>query len=136
VIQDGGCACHTGKYTCFHNPVLGNEAVSTRGASILQEEFDVILGRKLNPVKDSYTNYLFNKGVDKICKKVGEESAEVIIAAKNRCPEELRGEVADLFFHVMVLLAEQGMSLEDIYAEMERRRKKELNTKPSQRSAT
>lgn len=134
VVQDGGCACHTGEYTCFHNPVLGNDAVSGRGAAILQEEFDVIMGRKLNPVKDSYTNYLFNKGVDKICKKVGEESAEVIIAAKNRSPEELRGEVADLCFHVMVLLAEQGMTPDEIYAEMERRRQKELNTKPSQRS--
>lgn len=134
VVQEGGGACHTGEYSCFHNPVLNSAAVSRRGASILQEEFRVIEERKANPVKDSYTNYLFNKGVDKICKKVGEESAEVIIAAKNRNPEELRGEVADLFYHVMVLLSEQGMTPDEVFAEMERRRSKELNTKPSQRA--
>ncbi len=122
VRQDGN-ACHTGEYSCFHHPVLDNDAVSKRGASILQEEFDVILSRKENPKEGSYTNYLFDKGVDKICKKVGEESAEVIIAAKNRAPDELRYEVADLFYHVMVLLAEQGMTPEEIFAEMERRRK-------------
>ncbi len=123
VVQDGSGACHTGEYTCFHHPVLGNESVSRRGASVLQEEFAVILGRKASPQEGSYTNYLFDKGVDKICKKVGEEAAEVIIAAKNRAPEEVRYEVADLFYHVMVLLAEQGMTPEEIYAEMEKRRR-------------
>ncbi|MEL7609531.1 MAG: bifunctional phosphoribosyl-AMP cyclohydrolase/phosphoribosyl-ATP diphosphatase HisIE [Bacillota bacterium] len=122
-VEQTGVACHTGSYSCFSTPVLGNDTVSGRGASVLQEEFDVILRRKENPKEGSYTNYLFDKGIDKICKKVGEESAEVIIAAKNRSREEVRYEVADLFYHVMVLLAEQGMTPDEVFAEMERRRK-------------
>ena len=122
-VEQTGVACHTGSYSCFSTPVLGDDTVSRRGASVLQEEFDVILQRRNNPKEGSYTNYLFNKGIDKICKKVGEESAEVIIAAKNRAHEEVRYEVADLFYHVMVLLAEQGMTPDEVFAEMERRRK-------------
>ena len=122
-VEQTGVACHTGNYSCFFTPVLGDDTVSRRGASVFQEEFDVILQRKSSPKEGSYTNYLFDKGIDKICKKVGEESAEVIIAAKNRSHEEVRYEVADLFYHVMVLLAEQGMTPDEVFAEMERRRK-------------
>lgn len=122
-VDQTGNVCHTGNYSCFYTPVVENPGASHSGANILQEEFNVIMDRKRNPVEGSYTCYLFDKGIDKICKKVGEESAEVIIAAKNRAPEEVRYEVADLFYHVMVLLAEQGMTPDEIYAEMERRRK-------------
>jgi len=122
-IEQTGVACHTGNYSCFSTPLMQEQTASTAGAHVLQDEFNVIMDRKQNPKEGSYTNYLLDKGVDKICKKVGEEAAEVIIAAKNRAPEEVRYEVADLFYHVMVLLAEQGMTPEEIFAEIERRKK-------------
>ncbi len=91
-------------------------------AAILQEVYDVIVDRTVNPKEGSYTNYLFTKGLDKILKKVGEESAEVIIAAKNKSKEEIRYEVSDLMYHLLVLLVERGLTLEDIYGELKGRR--------------
>jgi len=121
-VEQTGNACHTGNYSCFFTPVMGDGKVAARGAAVLQEEFNVILDRKANPKEGSYTNYLFDKGIDKICKKVGEEAAEVIIAAKNREPKEVSYEAADLFFHIMVLLAEQGMTPDEVFARIEERR--------------
>jgi phosphoribosyl-ATP pyrophosphohydrolase len=89
---------------------------------ILDELYQVIIDRRENPKEGSYTNYLLDKGVDKICKKIGEEAAEVIIAAKNRQPAEVTYEAADLFYHLCVLLVEQDVSLEDVYAELRKRR--------------
>jgi phosphoribosyl-ATP pyrophosphohydrolase/phosphoribosyl-AMP cyclohydrolase len=89
---------------------------------IMDELYQVILDRRSNPKEGSYTNYLFEKGLDKICKKVGEESAEVIIAAKNQQPSELTYEVSDLIYHLCVLMVEQGVSLDDIYHELRKRR--------------
>ena len=89
---------------------------------IMDELYGVILDRKNNPQEGSYTNYLFNKGLDKICKKIGEESAEVIIAAKNRQPAEVTYEAGDLIYHLCVLLVEQGVSLDDVYEELRKRR--------------
>ncbi|MDN5277576.1 MAG: phosphoribosyl-AMP cyclohydrolase / phosphoribosyl-ATP pyrophosphohydrolase [Clostridiales bacterium] len=91
-------------------------------ASILQELYDVIVDRKLHPREGSYTCYLFEKGIDKILKKVGEESSEVIIAAKNRVKSEVVYEVSDLLYHLLVVLVEQGISLEEVYDELKRRR--------------
>ena len=79
--------------------------------------------RKAAPVEGSYTNYLFDKGVDKICKKVGEEAAEVIIGAKNNANDELRYEAADLLYHLIVLLVNQGLPIEDVFAELADRHK-------------
>jgi phosphoribosyl-ATP pyrophosphohydrolase len=90
--------------------------------SILDEVYDVIVDRKANPKEGSYTNYLFDKGVDKICKKIGEEAAEVIIAAKNQKGEEIRYEVSDLLYHVMVLMVQQGVTWDQIFTELENRR--------------
>lgn len=90
--------------------------------TILDELYAVISDRRSNPREGSYTNYLFDKGVDKICKKIGEESAEVIIAAKNRSRDEVTYEVADLLYHVSVLLVEQEVMLDDIYQELKKRR--------------
>ncbi len=90
--------------------------------TILDELYTVISDRRSNPREGSYTNYLFDKGVDKICKKIGEESAEVIIAAKNRSRDEVTYEVADLLYHVSVLLVEQEVTLDDIYQELKKRR--------------
>lgn len=90
--------------------------------TILDELYQVVLDRRENPKEGSYTNYLLEKGLDKICKKIGEESAEVIIAAKNRQPAEVTYEVADLFYHLCVLLVEQNVTLDDIHAELRKRR--------------
>jgi len=91
-------------------------------SSVLQELYDVIVDRKLHPREGSYTCYLFEKGIDKILKKVGEESSEVIIAAKNRVKSEVVYEVSDLLYHLLVVLVEQGISLEEVYDELKRRR--------------
>ena len=128
-------ACHTGNYSCFfhkidenydiieeNNKVFSPEEVYSKDASIHKELYQVVVNRKENPKEGSYTTYLFEKGLDKILKKVGEESAEVIIASKNRSKEEVSYEVSDLFYHIIVLLVEQGVSLEEIYAELRKRR--------------
>ncbi|MBZ4665083.1 bifunctional phosphoribosyl-AMP cyclohydrolase/phosphoribosyl-ATP diphosphatase HisIE [Mahella sp.] len=119
-VEQIGAACHTGHRSCFFNTVV--EQPDTVKEDALAELYDVIVDRKNNPKEGSYTDYLFEKGIDKILKKVGEESAEVIIAAKNGVYDEVRWEVADLFYHVLVLLVQQGMTLDDIYAELKGRR--------------
>jgi phosphoribosyl-ATP pyrophosphohydrolase len=89
---------------------------------ILDELYAVITDRKENPKEGSYTCYLFEKGIDKILKKIGEETSEVIIAAKNNSMDETVYEAADLIYHLMVLMVEMGISLEDIYSELQKRR--------------
>jgi len=93
-------------------------------AEILERLYKTVEGRRDNPKEGSYTNYLFDKGIDKILKKVGEETAETIIAAKNNSKEEITYEVSDLVYHLIVLLVERGVKLEDIYEELEKREKK------------
>ena len=90
--------------------------------SILEEVYQVVSDRKINPKEGSYTNYLFNEGIDKICKKVGEEAAEVIIGAKNNNPDEIRYEIADLIYHLIVLMVDRGLTWEDICQELQKRR--------------
>lgn len=97
--------------------------------TILKDMYAVILDRKQNPMEGSYTCYLFEKGLDKILKKVGEESAETIIAAKNNVPEDTVGEINDLIYHVLVMMAELNIPLEDVLAEMEKRSLKIGNLK-------
>jgi len=121
VVQTGA-ACHTGERTCFHNAVLAAEAEAPASAGILNEVYDVIMSRKREMPEGSYTTYLFTKGIDKICKKVGEEAAEVIIGAKNRSREEVIYEVGDLIYHLLVLLGEQGIEPGEVYQELSRRR--------------
>lgn len=122
LVEQKGVACHTGAYSCFFESLHTNGESPAGSYAVLDELFSVIEDRKVNPKEGSYTNYLFDKGVDKICKKVGEESAEVIIAAKNRSPEEVRYEAADLIYHLLVLLSEQGMKPDDVFAELKKRR--------------
>lgn len=95
----------------------------------LQNLFQVVMDRKTNPQEGSYTCYLFNQGIDKICKKVGEESAETIIAAKNGVQEETVGEICDVIYHLMVLMAQQDIPLEAVLAELDRRSLKIGNLK-------
>ncbi len=97
--------------------------------TVLTDLYQVVLGRKKEPQEGSYTCYLFQQGIDKICKKVGEESAETIIAAKNGAAEQTVGEVSDLIYHLMVLLAAQDIPLEDVLTELERRSRKIGNLK-------
>ena len=90
--------------------------------TIINELYDVILDRKANPVEGSYTNYLFAKGLDKICKKLGEEAIEVVISSLNGEKKDVVYEIADLQYHLMVLMAEKGISPEDVYEELKSRR--------------
>lgn len=121
VEQTGSGACHTGSYSCF-----GEEQ---GGFYILDEVFELIEDRKASPAANSYTNYLLNEGLDKICKKIGEESAETIIAAKNGSKPELLGEISDLAYHLLVLMAAQEVSPRDIIAELTARHGVEGNLK-------
>ena len=116
-VLQTGAACHTGNYSCFFTPVKEGGA----GAEMLGELQRVIEDRKLNPEEGSYTSYLFEKGVDKIAKKAGEEAVELVIAAKNGNGEEIVGECADLFYHTLVLLANAGVKLSDVCTELKKR---------------
>lgn len=97
---------------------------------VIQELYDTIGERKLNPMEGAYTSYLFEKGLDKILKKVGEECTEVIIAAKNENKDDTIAEVCDLFYHIMVLMTEKNITLDEVLYELERRRMKIGNKKP------
>lgn len=96
--------------------------MSDNNENILQELYEVILGRRENPVDGSYTNYLFTKGQDKICKKVGEEAFEVVIAAIEGNKQDTIYELADLQYHLLVLMAEKGITPDDVYGELKNRR--------------
>lgn len=124
--EPAGAACHTGHKTCFYRKVSGDtlsDAVYEKDSSdILQRLTAVTQDRQKNPKEGSYTNYLFNKGEDKILKKVGEEAAEVVIAGKNRSKEEISYEVADLMYHLTVMLVDNGMTWDEVYRELDKRR--------------
>ncbi|MGH4051250.1 MAG: phosphoribosyl-ATP diphosphatase [Clostridium sp.] len=98
--------------------------------NIVQQLYKVIEDRKENPIEGSYTSYLFEQGIDKILKKVGEESAEVIISSKNSDANETVGEISDLFYHTLVLMVAKGIKIEDVANELETRREKICNKKP------
>ena len=115
LVEKDGPACHKGKDSCFHNPVWQSE---DRHAFSLEALMEMLRDRRDNPKEGSYTTYLFQKGLDKILKKVGEESTEVIIGAKSRDKKETVYEIADLCYHVMVLMVEAGISLEDVHKEL------------------
>ena len=115
VVDKDGPACHKGDDSCFHNPVWESDE---RQEFSLQALMDMLVGRKESPKEGSYTTYLFQKGLDKILKKVGEECTEVIIGAKSDDKAETVYEIADLCYHVMVLMIEMGISLEDIHKEL------------------
>lgn len=126
LANPAGAACHTGNRSCFYRRVENGSLVTVGETEDLSDAMAVdqavIIDRKKNPEEGSYTNYLFDKGEDKILKKVGEEAAEVVIAGKNRSREEIQYEVADLIYHLTVMLVDNDMTWEDIYREMIRRR--------------
>jgi phosphoribosyl-ATP pyrophosphohydrolase/phosphoribosyl-AMP cyclohydrolase len=127
-VNQQGVACHTGEYSCFYRNLTDGDnpegGTAEAPHASLYDTFAVIKGRQANPVAGSYTNYLFEKGLDKILKKVGEETAEVIIAAKNRDNSEIIYETADLIYHLSVLLANSEITWDDIFAELKKRSKK------------
>ena len=113
-----GPACHTGAESCFFNPVYQSDAHQDFSLEAL---YALLQGRKTSPKEGSYTTYLFQKGIDKILKKVGEECTEVIVAGKGGDREETVFEIADLCYHVMVLMVEMGIQPKDIFAQLESR---------------
>lgn len=115
VVEKDGPACHLGNDSCFENPLWESDSIKEFSYEGLME---LIKGRKIDKKEGSYTTYLFEKGIDKILKKVGEESTEVIIAAKADDKKETIYEIADLAYHIMVLMTEMGISLEDIHREL------------------
>ncbi|MFB3161167.1 bifunctional phosphoribosyl-AMP cyclohydrolase/phosphoribosyl-ATP diphosphatase HisIE [Neobacillus sp. 179-J 1A1 HS] len=124
-VKPKGPACHTGAVSCFTEGVVTERtATSLADYQILQSLEKLILEREQERPEGAYTTYLFEKGVDKILKKVGEEASEVIIAAKNRDKEELKWEAADLLYHLQVLLVEQGLPFKEVLKTLEERHKR------------
>jgi phosphoribosyl-ATP pyrophosphohydrolase/phosphoribosyl-AMP cyclohydrolase len=134
-VEQQGPACHTGAYSCFIHPIPLDTEKSQHSApaaegdrfAILSSLESVIASRDAERPEGAYTTYLFQKGIDKILKKIGEEASEVIIAAKNKDQDELRYEVTDLIFHLMVLLRESKLPLDDVLLELERRHLKKAS---------
>lgn len=121
-VEINGPACHTGKYSCFNKELVEKKfASSDNRFAIINQLEQVIAAREQERPEGAYTTYLFEKGVDKILKKVGEEASEVIIAAKNHDPEELKWEAADLLYHLLVLLREQKLPLDEVLSVLEER---------------
>ena len=117
-VDQIGAACHTGNPTCFFQPIVGDQYEEINTQQVFESVYHTIMDRKEHPKEGSYTNYLFEKGIDKILKKVGEESTEVIIAGKAGDKKETIYEIADLAYHVMVLMVQMGISVEDIHREL------------------
>lgn len=127
-VRQTGSACHTGNRSCFFRKVVDGKLIEiptglAARPGILYDVYNVIVDRVKNPKEGSYTNYLFEKGLDKMLKKVGEESAEVIIASKNRVKAEVQYETADLLYHLSVVLVEEGLTWDDIFVELQGRYK-------------
>jgi len=125
LVLPNGPACHKGKESCFHNAIHENPNEELSDGSIgdvLNELYSVIESRKRELPEGSYTTYLFEQGLDKILKKLGEESSETIIAAKNEDRDALIREVSDLLYHLMVLLVQRGVTLSEVRDELARRR--------------
>lgn len=118
-VEQTGAACHTGERSCFFKQIVGDE--DEIGVEMLGKLERIVDDRKENPVEGSYTSYLFEKGIDKIAKKAGEEAVEMVIASKNDVKEELVGECADLMYHTLVLLREKGVRLSDVCTELKKR---------------
>ncbi|WP_067726402.1 bifunctional phosphoribosyl-AMP cyclohydrolase/phosphoribosyl-ATP diphosphatase HisIE [Oceanobacillus damuensis] len=117
-VEPAGPACHTGEETCFHNELYTNEAPSH---DIVHQVVARIRDRRENPVEGAYTSYLFEKGIDKILKKIGEETTEVVIGAKNNDKEELTSEISDLTYHTLVLMELMGVTITDVKDELKKR---------------
>lgn len=121
-VSQVGAACHTGAYSCFFNEIVKKDYEEVENPlKVFESVFHVIQDRKIHPKEGSYTNYLFDKGIDKILKKLGEEATEIVIAAKNPNPNEIKYEISDFLYHMMVLMAEKNVTWEEITTELANR---------------
>ena len=120
-VSQVGAACHTGAHSCFFNEIMTKEYEESNPLKVFEQVFNVIKDRKIHPKEGSYTNYLFDKGIDKILKKLGEEATEIVIAAKNPNANEVKYEISDFLYHMMVLMAEKEITWEEITAELAKR---------------
>lgn len=120
-VSQVGVACHTGNPTCFFTELVKKEYTGKNPLKVFENVYNVIADRKVHPKEGSYTNYLFDKGIDKILKKVGEEATEIVIAAKNPEPEEIKYEISDFLYHMMVLMVEKGITWEEVMEELSQR---------------
>ena len=120
-VDQVGAACHTGNPSCFFQPLVGSDYDGSNPLQVFENVYNTIVDRREHPKEGSYTNYLFDKGIDKILKKVGEEATELVIAAKNPNPEEVKYEMSDFLYHAMVLMVEKGVSWTDIVRELANR---------------
>lgn len=124
LVEPNGPACHTGAQSCFHHQLLASDGAEEPAfTEVLEGLYALIAKRKEQRPPDSYTSYLFNEGLDKILKKVGEEATETIVAAKNEDLESLANESADLLYHLLVLWVEQGLTFDDVRETLLNRRK-------------
>ncbi|MFP4078068.1 MAG: bifunctional phosphoribosyl-AMP cyclohydrolase/phosphoribosyl-ATP diphosphatase HisIE [Candidatus Izemoplasmataceae bacterium] len=121
-VRQTGVACHKNRMSCFHNPLGETGTAASSSREIIEEVYSVVRERKNKPVEGSYTTYLFNEGIDKILKKVGEESSEVIIASKNHSKSEMVEEISDLVYHTLVLMANEGVTPGDVSEALKKRR--------------
>ena len=120
-VSQVGAACHTGSYSCFFNEIMKKEYDESNPLMVFESVLNVIKDRKVHPKEGSYTNYLFDKGIDKILKKLGEEATEIVIAAKNPNANEIKYEISDFLYHMMVLMVEKGVTWEEITEELDKR---------------
>lgn len=120
-VAQAGAACHTGNYSCFFNEIMKKEYDTSNPLMVFESVLNIIKDRKVHPKEGSYTNYLFDKGIDKILKKLGEEATEIVIAAKNPNANEIKYEIADFLYHMMVLMVERGVTWEEITEELNKR---------------
>lgn len=120
-VSQIGSACHTGARSCFFHEITKTEFENKNPAMVFEDVYNVIMDRKMHPKEGSYTNYLFDKGVDKILKKLGEEATEIVIAAKNPNSNEIKYEICDFLYHMMVLMAEKDVTWDEITRELAKR---------------
>lgn len=120
-VEQIGFPCHPGNSTCFCQPLVGTDNDKITHLKVFESVYEKVLDQKKNPMEGSYTHYLFDKGIDRILKKVGEEATGLVIAAKNPNPEEMKREMADFLYHAMVLMVERGIDWEDIIKELSKR---------------
>ncbi|HOC08800.1 MAG: bifunctional phosphoribosyl-AMP cyclohydrolase/phosphoribosyl-ATP diphosphatase HisIE [Clostridiales bacterium] len=126
LVDQQGAACHTGNRSCFYRDLDGSPCDNwPETAGVLDRLYSVVLDRRNNPREGSYTNYLLEKGLDKTLKKVGEEAAEVIIGAKNPGKQETVYEIADLLYHITVLMLQKGIEYHEVYSELASRHVKD-----------
>ena len=120
-VAQVGAACHTGAKSCFFKTLAEKEYKASNPLKVFEDVYGIIEDRKEHPKEGSYTNYLFDKGIDKILKKLGEECTEIVIASKNPNPEEIKYEISDFLYHMMVLMVQKKISWEDITKELANR---------------